>query len=229
MPDNTIYAVDFASGASHAFKGLDDPAVCKACSILLVRNGWITDVQKSEDVLQQVAISGGTIFQLNQSGKQTALSIANSHKVGDGKLTRLVPPNAVTEGRRIRGLILEGNHLRFVIASRGELPFGPQRGPLLFLSSASQSGRASVVVGEKLRVIGTNFLPTGRAANPVQISLDGKVVAGRVPVKSDGSFSIDLSLQHLPGEVVAMAEQQDGHRVTISRSIIEVISGDASR
>lgn len=227
--DNTILAIDAATGANHELKGLDDPALCSGCTVIVVRNGWVTDVQRSDDTLRGFAVSGGTVYQLNRAGKEVPLTVPNTYQPGDGKLRRIIPPNAPTGTRRIRGLVLEGNRLRYVIASRVDLPFAPQRTPKLYLFSASQPGRSSVGPGEEVRVMGVNFLPTSRSAGPVQISFDGQVVAKQVRVGANGSFSVDLPVQHLPGELQATAEQQDAHRLTVTKALIDVIAQDSGR
>jgi len=116
-----------------------------------------------------------------------------------------------------------------VIASRGELPFAPQKTPMLFLYSASKLGRSSVVPGEKVRVVGANFVPAARPGGPVRILFDGQVVAQGVRIGADGSFSVDLPVQHLPGEISATAEQLDGKRLTTTSALIDVTSQDTRR
>ena len=153
----------------------------------------------------------------------------NTYRQEDGKLNKVIPPNAAPGGRRIRALVLQGNQLRFVIGSRGELHFAPQRTPMLFLYSTSRLGSPSVASGETVRAVGTNFLAASRSAGPVRISFDEKVVAERVPVRADGSFSVDIPVQHLPGEIQVIAEQQDGNRLTITTAIIDVIAQDTAQ
>ena len=227
--ETTIFAIDPATGASREFKGPSDPAVCSGCTLLLVRNGWVTELQQSDGGIQSVAISGGSIYQLNRAGKEVPLTVSNSDLSGDGKLSKLISPSAMPGGRRIRGLVVEGNRLRLVIASRGELPFAPQKTPMLFLYSASKLGRSSVVPGEKVRVVGANFVPAARPGGPVRILFDGQVVAQGVRIGADGSFSVDLPVQHLPGEISATAEQLDGKRLTTTSALIDVTSQDTRR
>jgi hypothetical protein len=56
----------------------------------------------------------------------------------------------------------------------------------------------------------------------LQIRFDNEVVAPRVPVRADGTFSIDLPMDRPRGEVVIWVEQRDGLRVTRERMSIEV-------
>jgi len=97
---------------------------------------------------------------------------------------------------------------------------------MLFLYSASKLGRSSVVPGEKVRVVGVNFAPAARSGGPVRILFDGLVVAQGVRIGAGGSFSVDLPVQHLPGEISVTAEQQDGKRLTTTSALIDVTSQD---
>jgi len=229
LPGNVVVAIDPATGSSRPFQGLKDSDLCSSCSIVVVRNGWVTDLQMSDDKIREIAISGGTIAQLDRGGKEVPLGIANVYRQGDGKLRSRIPRNAELGSGRVRALLLEGNRLRLVIVSASELPFAPERTPMIFLYSASKIGGSSVASGEKVRVIGANFLRASRTGTPVQISFDGKVVAQRIQVRADGTFSVDIPVQHLPGEMVATAEQRDGNRLTMTRAIIDVVAEGARR
>jgi hypothetical protein len=112
-----------------------------------------------------------------------------------------------------------------VIAAEGELSFAPPRTPMVFVHGASRRG-SSVEPGEPARVIGANFLPASRAGEAVRILFDGRVVVESVPVRDDGSFSVDVPVQHLPGEMVVTAEQRDGRRLTMARAVIEITRAD---
>jgi hypothetical protein len=223
-PGQEIFSLD-PSGSRQPFKGPGDPSVCDGCILIVVRNGWVTGLANYGSQVTSISISGGTIYQLDSSGKPMPLSINNSYLVGDGKLSGRLPPNAVQGSLRVRGLILRGNQLERYIASEGELPFAPQQTPRLFLYSASQMGQLSVGSGDQLRVVGTNFVP-GAAAGEVTISLDGKPTGKGVTVSADGTFSVDLPVQHAPGQLVVTAEQQDGHRLIQARASIDVRTSD---
>jgi hypothetical protein len=75
-------------------------------------------------------------------------------------------------------------------------------------------------------VVGTNFLPASDPDAPVRIQFDHEVVAERVPVQPDSSFSVDILVRHLPGEMIVTAEQRDGQRRTVERAIIDVMTKD---
>ena len=225
-PVETTVAIDPGTGSSQPFRGLDDPAVCSACSMIIVRNGWVTDLQISGDNVQEIAISGGTISQIDRSGREIPLVVPNIYRPGDGKLAERIRSRAVTGSRRVRGLILEGTRLRQVIAASGELPFAPARTPMVFVFSADKPGASLIEAGETARVIGTNFLPSSGPETLVRIRFDNEVVAERVPVQADGSFSVDIPVRHLPGEVLVTAEQRDGRRLTVERATMDIITND---
>ncbi len=228
LPENGVMAVDLATGSSQPFLGVRDPALCADCSVLVVRNGWITDLQTSGEI-RQVAISGGTISQLDRTGKEIPLTVPSVYQPGDGKLRSRMPRSADLGSARVRGLILERNRILRVIVSRSELPFAPERTPTIFLYSASKAGSPSLTSGEKVRVMGASFLPTSHTTGSIRISFDGKVAAENVKVRPDGSFSVDISVRHLPGEMVATAEQRDGMRLTITRALIDISAQDGEK
>jgi photosystem II stability/assembly factor-like uncharacterized protein len=222
-------AIDFSTGSSQPFQGLNDPAVCPGCSIVVVHNGWVTDLQMEGDNVREIAISGGTISQLDRSGREVPLAIPNVYRPGNGKLTGRIKSGELTGSRRIRALILEGTRLKAVIAADMELPFAPLRTPMVFASNATRAGASELGSGESVRVIGQNFVPASHAGEPVTILFDGEPVGKSVPVRDDGSFSIDIPLAHGPGELVVTAEQKDGRRLTRERAMIDVIAQDRSR
>lgn len=221
--------VDLSSGSSQPFSGLNDPAVCAACSIVVVRNGWITDLQMSGDTIREIAISGGTVSQIDKSQREIPLAIPNVYRPGDGKLKGRIKSRESMAGRRVRALIIEGNHLKAVVASGAGLPFAPSRTPLVFLSNANRNGASEVSSGEAVRVIGSNFVPSSRAGEPVNIYFDSEPTGKTAPVKDDGSFSVDVPVAHPPGELAVRVEQRDGSRLTSERATIEVTARDRSR
>jgi photosystem II stability/assembly factor-like uncharacterized protein len=221
IPGGTVVAIDPATGSSEPFRGLNDPSLCRDCSLLLVRNGWVTSLQMSGDALRELAISGGTISQLDRTGREIPLAVPNIYRPGDGKLEGRIPGHALAGSLRVRGLVLEGTRLRFVIAADGELPFAPPRTPMVFAHGARR-GASSVSPGEPVRVTGANFLPASRGGEAVRILFDGRAVLESVPVRDDGSFSVEIPVQHLPGEMTVAAEQRDGRRLTVARTVLEI-------
>ena len=224
LSEDSLIALDPATGSPSPFRGLDDPAVCSTCTVVVVRNGWITELQMSGDGIRGLAISGGTIAQLDRAGKEVPLAVSNVYRPGEGRLERNRLVNRQIGSRRVRGLVLDGTRLRLAIASGGELPFAPARTPLVFAHAARTRGMTYVEVGEPVRVTGTGFLPSPGSGRGVQILFDGEVVASDVPVGADGSFSIDIPMRRPRGEVVVTAEQRDGLRLTSERTTIDVVT-----
>jgi hypothetical protein len=228
-PAETPVAIDFATSSSQPFQGLNDPALCPDCSIVVVHNGWVTDLQMSGDNVREIAISGGTISQLDKSQRETALVIPNVYRPGNGKLEGRIKSGALGGTRRIRALIMEGTRLRAVIASSTELPFAPSRTPLVFVSNATRVGASELESGELVRVIGANFVPASNGGEPVTVLFDGDVTGKTAPVRDDGSFSVDIPVAHALGELAVTVEQRDGNRLTTEKAMIEIITHDRSR
>ena len=80
--------------------------------------------------------------------------------------------------------------------------------------------------GEPVRVIGANFLPAAGGGEPVRILFDGQVAAEKVPVRDDGSFSIEIPVTHAPGDLVVTVEQRDGRRLSSEKATIEIATQD---
>jgi len=223
LPPDTLRDLDPVGGAGHIFRGPQDSSVCPKCSVALVKNGWVTGIQQTGDTIRELAISGGTLFQIDGTGKEVPLTVPNVYRDGDGRFRDRAFARGLSPDRLIRALVLEGRVLRGVIVSRDELPFAPARTPLVYALAARNSGDPSgVPSGERIRISGRGFLPSTGSAQPLQIRFDNEVVAPRVPVRADGTFSIDLPMDRPRGEVVIWVEQRDGLRVTRERMSIEV-------
>ncbi len=227
-PIDSVVGINPSNGSVAVFSGLRDSAVCPRCTLVTVRNGWVTGLTLSGDTLRQLSISGGTIARLTASGKEIPLGVANTYGPGTGTLERRVPGAILAGSRRIRGLVLDGAHLRLLIASSGDLPFAPQRAPIVVAYSATKAGARTVAQGDSLRVVGAHFLPASRGGGPLRILFGGTPVATTAAVRADGSFSIDLPVQQKPGELVVTVEQRDDGRLTMERTIIEVESADTA-
>jgi photosystem II stability/assembly factor-like uncharacterized protein len=215
-------AID-AGGASHDFHGLDDPVICPECHLVVVRDGWITDLDRSDGTLRGFAISGGSVAEIDRSGREVALAIPNTYKPGNGRLERAVKGIAANDTRRIRAIVLEGTTVKAVIASEQPLALAPARTPRVFVQNADARATPSVVQsGESVRVSGADFVP----GSPVTIRFDGVDVRGDVAVGADGTFSVTLPVAHVPGELDVTVEQRDGKRVTVEHATIDVSSAD---
>ncbi len=223
-PRDTLIVLDPATGTGHPFLGMQDPLVCPRCSVALVKNGWVTGIQLVGDTIRELAIAGGTLFQLDRSGKEVSLTVPNVYRDGDGRLGDRAFARGIASNRQVRALVLEGGVLRGVISSRDEVPFAPARTPLVYALAVANAGDASSVrSGERVRITGRGFLPSAGSAQPLRIHFDGEEVAPRVPVRADGTFSIDLPMARPRGPVVIWVEQRDGLRATRERTSIEVL------
>jgi hypothetical protein len=219
FPPDTVIVGDPVAGVPRPFQGLGDSSVCLGCSVIVVRDGWVTEFQVSADTLREIAISGGTVSRVDRTGKELPVGVPNVYRAGDGRFRDRAVGRGIGESRRVRGLVLEGPQLRGVIAARDELPFAPPRTPAVFVHGVITSGSASTVrSGELVRVVGTQFLPPARSGQPVRILFDQEVVAERVPVRADGTFLIELPVRRPRGEVIVTVEQRDGRRLTIART-----------
>lgn len=223
---DTVFIVDPVTGAQRPFGGPGDSSICTGCAIVLIRNGWVTDLDRSDDVVKVIAISGGTISEIDRNGRERALSIPNVYRAGNGQLGAIIPRSAVTGGRRVRGLVLDGARLVRLITSERELPFAPARTPMVFVRNATKGGGPSVSTGDSVRVIGTGFVPHAHGGEPVRILFEDRIVIKAVPVAEDGSFSTVLPVRQPPGELVVTAEQRDGLRTTAERATIDVTGND---
>lgn len=222
VPPVASIAID-ASGASHEFRGLDDPMICPECQVVVVRDGWITDLDQSDGALRAFAISGGSVAQIDRSGREVALAIANTYRPGSGRLERAVKGLATNDTRRIRAIVLEGTTIKAVIASEQELAFAPARTPRVFVQNAEARAIPSIVQsGESVRVSGAGFVP----GSPVTVRFDGVEVRSDVAVGADGTFSVTLPVAHAPGELDVTAEQRDGKRTTVEHASIDVAATD---
>jgi len=215
-------AID-AAGASHDFKGLDDAVVCAECKVIVVRDGWITNLDERDGTLQGFAISGGSVAEIDRNGREVPLAIANTYGPGNGRPERAAKSLAAGDARRVRAIVLEGGTVKAVIASEQALAFEPARTPRVFAQNADPHAVPSIVgSGEAVRVSGAGFVP----GNPVTIRFDGVEVRRDVEVGADGTFSVTLPVAHTPGELDVTAEQRDGKRTTIEHATIDVSATD---
>jgi hypothetical protein len=226
IPVNDLVFIDPTTGATTQFAGPEDPRVCPQCVVIVVRNGWITEMPLSRGRLRDVAISGGTISAIDRNGREVELPVSNRYKPGDGRMRFGRAERSKIASRRIRALVLEGDRLLGVVATGGELPFAPARTPLVFALNAAKTGASGVLPGESVRVIGTNVLPASRGGQGVQIMIGDEIVARDVQVGEYGSFSLDIVVRQLPGEWVVTVKQQDGNRLTIARTKLEVLRNE---
>jgi len=226
VPVDTIYLVNASSGAHVPITGPRDSAICAACTLVVVRNGWVTDLDRSGDSVARIAISGGTISEIDHNGRERALSIPNEYRAGSGQLERVAPKGALHGTRRVRGLVLRGGRLVALVTSQAELPFAPSRAPMVFVRAAGAGDGQSVLAGDSVRVTGTGFVPPAQGGSAVRVLFDGRQVAVSVPVRPDGSFSVLLPVRRPPGPLDITVEQHDGRRTSTEHASIDVLGND---
>lgn len=226
FPVDTIFVVDATSGIRRPIRGPGDSAICAACTLVVVRNGWVTDLERAGDSIGRIAISGGTISEIDRNGRERALSIPNVYRAGSGQLERVAPKGAVHGTRRVRGLVLRGARLVALVTSQTELPFAPSRAPMVFAHAPGHGDGTSVLAGDSVRVTGTGFVPPAHGGSAVRVLFDGRQVATNVPVRPDGSFTVLLPVTRPPGSLDITVEQQDGRRTSAEHASIDVIGND---
>ena len=199
-------------GTPRAFDGLQDSAVCPTCTVLLVHDGWITDVDEDGSV-RTVATSGGHVEQRSRNGREAPLTVANvvREDESDGLRGRV----GAREGdeRRVRGLILDGTRLVAYIAGSAPPPIAPLRQPSLFVRTPP---------GDSAQVLGFQFLPGG-GDRGVTVMMESDTVLTNVAVGADGEFDVRVPVRRPPGWVVVRAVQRDGLRTTIATTHLQVV------
>jgi photosystem II stability/assembly factor-like uncharacterized protein len=200
-----------AGGASRPFTGLRDSAVCPTCTVFLVHDGWITDVEGDAEV-RGVATSGGQVEQRRSDGREGPATVANRvrHDENPG-LRRRVGRSMVGE-RHVRGLVLDGRRLVAYVVSSAQLPIAPLRAPTVFVRALAD---------DSVQVLGFHFLP-GAGEQGVTVLVEGDTLASGVPVGADGRFDTRVRLRRAPGWVTVTAAQRDGLRTTLATTDLQV-------
>ena len=211
QPPTPIVVITRAGGTPRAFGGLQDAAVCPTCTVLLVHDGWITDID-GDDEVRSIATSGGFVEQRQRNGRDVPTTVANTvrDEETDG-LRRRVGGGAPDE-RRVRGLILDGRRLVAYIAGNAPPPIAPLRKPSVFVRT---------IADDNMLVQGFQFLP-GTGDRGVTVMLDAETVATNVPVGADGRFEVRVRVRRPPGWVVVSAVQRDGLRTTVATTYLQV-------
>jgi hypothetical protein len=209
---NPPVVVTATGGAPRPFEGLQDQDVCATCTVLLVHDGWITDVE-GDDSVRAVAISGGHVEQRQRNGREAPATVTNIVRERESDQLRRRVAARGTDERRVRGLILDGARLVAYIAGSAPLPVTPLRNPAVFVRSSS---------GDETQILGFGFL-SGQGDRGVTLMIDGETVATNVPVRPDGTFDARVVVRRPPGWVVVSAVQRDGLRTTIATTHLQVV------
>jgi hypothetical protein len=225
LPDTLI--VFSRSGAPRrAFGGLRDSIVCPTCSVVLVHEGWLTDVVADGDV-RSVAISAGFIAARSREGGEVPLTIPNTYLVDETAALRRLAGQELTAERKVRGLVLNGTQLVALLVGRDEVPIPPLRAPSIFTRWAVSPNDSTVESRDSVEVFGYQFL-AGTASAGATLLFDADTVARDIPVGPDGRFTVRLAIAHPPGHVTVTAVQRDGKRLTQAQSVIPVPGRDGA-
>jgi hypothetical protein len=200
-----------ADGASRPFTGLGDSAVCPTCTVFLVHDGWITDIEGDAEV-RGVATSGGQVEQRRSDGRAGPATVANRvrHDENPGLLRRV--GRSMAGERHVRGLVLDGTRLVAYIVSSAPLPVAPLRAPTVFVRALAD---------DSVQVLGFHFLP-GTGEQGVTVLVQGDTLASGVPVGADGRFDTRVRVRRAPGWVTVTAAQRDGLRTTLATTDLQV-------
>ena len=225
-PVDTVFATTMAAQATRPFHGLADSLVCPTCTVLTVRNGWITDIATTGNTVTGLAISSGILSARNRAGVDVPLAVPNSYSEMDGERLRRLLGRSFDATRRVRALVLRGTELVAAVQSREELAFGARRTPMIYLESQGRSAVPSVVVaGDSVTVHGYGFL-AGTAARGVSIVAGADTAAAGVEVRADGTFSRRIRALSGPGPFVVSAVQRDGNRLTVESGSITLVADE---
>ena len=199
-------------GTPRAFGGLQDEALCATCTVLLVHDGWITDIE-GDDSVRTVATSGGYVEQRQRDGREAPVTVANTVREDESDGLRRRVGAGVADERRVRGLILDGRRLVAYIAGSAPPAIAPLRKPAVFVRTMPD---------DSVQILGFQFLP-GTGDLGVTVTIEGDTVATNVPVSADGKFEVRVRVRRPPGWVLVSAVQRDGLRTTIATTYLQVV------
>jgi hypothetical protein len=200
-------------GTPRAFSGLQDEAVCATCTVLLVHDGWITDIE-GDDSVRTVATSGGYVEQRQRNGREAPVTVANSVREDESDGLRRRVGGGAADERRVRGLILDGRRLVAYIAGRAPPAIEPLRKPAVFVRTMPD---------DSVQILGFQFLP-GTGDLGVTVTIEGDTVATNAPVTAEGKFEVRVRVRRPPGWVLVSAVQRDGSRTTIATTYLQVVN-----
>jgi hypothetical protein len=201
-------------GTPRAFAGLQDDAVCATCTVLLVHEGWITDID-GDDSVRTVATSGGHIEQRQRNGREAPVTVANTVREDESDGLRRRVGGGAADERRVRGLILDGRRLVAYLAGTAPLAIAPLRKPSVFVRTMPD---------DSVQILGFQFLP-GTGDRGVTVTIEGDTVATNAVVTADGKFEVRVRVRRPPGWVLVSAVQRDGLRTTIATTYLQVVDG----
>lgn len=209
---NSPVVIMRTGGTPRTFTGLQDEAVCLTCTVLLVHDGWITDID-GDDSVRTVSTSGGYVEQRGRNGREASATVENNvREVESDGLRRRVGGGAADQ-RRVRGLILDGKRLVAYIAGSAPPAIAPLRKPAVFVKTMPD---------DNVQILGFQFLP-GTGERGVTLTIEGETVATNAPVTADEKFEVRVRVRRPPGWVLVSAVQRDGLRTTIATTNLQVV------
>jgi hypothetical protein len=201
-----------AGGPPRPFAGLQDTVVCPTCTVFLVHDGWITDVEGDAEV-RSVATSGGHVEQRRPDGREAPITVANRVRDDESDGLRRRVGEVATDERHVRALVLDGTRLVAFVVGSDPLPIAPLRTPAVFTRA---------LPADSVQVLGFQFLPGARERG-VTVLIEGDTVASSVPVGADGRFDVRMHVLRPPGWMVVTAAQRDGLRTTLATTNEQVV------
>ena len=223
-PLDSLIVFSFTTHQPRLFGGLRDTAVCAECTILTVKNGWVTDLSLKGNLASRITISSGMIVERDRAGKEVPLSVPNAYSETESQELRRLAGLDRTSPRRVRGVVLRNKQIVGVISSRDEWQWPQARTPMIYLANADQSAVPSVVqAGGSIIVYGYGFAP-GTGTTGVTIVVGEDTVATGIPVSRTGEFSMRIPVSQGPAQLEVSALQRDGVRLTIERGSITAVA-----
>jgi photosystem II stability/assembly factor-like uncharacterized protein len=217
-----------STGARVQVQNFDKSTICPRCMYVIVMNGAITDVKVKDGKILEISMSGGSIHEFDANKKEVPLQIPNAYSsVGTSVSPELQA--MLKDKAPIRGLVVEGQVLKGIIASQAQLPFQPVRIPSIHVLTSQSRGIPATEPGGKVTVLGEGFAPSAHGENPLQVRFAEETVSKGGVVAKDGTFRVEFEVKQMPGDYGLVVEQKEGKRTSLERMYIKVITGDRSK
>ena len=223
-PLDSLLVTSVTTSQSRVFGGLRDSILCAECTILTVKNGWVTDISMKANLASRVAISSGTIVERDRTGKEVPLSVPNVYSEAESQELRRLIGRDRASSRRVRGIVLRNKQVVGIISSRDEVQWPQTRTPVIYVANADNSVVPSVVEeGGAVMVYGYGFVP-GTGSTGVNIMMDERTVATGIPVSRSGQFTVKIPVSKGPALLDVSVVQRDGLRLTVEHGSITAVA-----
>jgi hypothetical protein len=203
---------------------------CSQCEYIIVKNGAIAGLDLDGSRLRRIYLAGGSVHQFDARRREVPLAFPNAYARQLGAFRDNPGLSSLTRERfPIRGLIVKGDLLQGVITSLAELqPFLSRSAAIHVLGESAMAAFAAVSSGGKVLIVGEGFAPNLHGENPLQLSLDGRVILDSVKVDVKGLFRAEAQVNKAPGLYELAAEQREGKRLTREKTTLNVIVHDTA-